>query len=83
MIVKVCVLSLAHDFKFWSGGADHAEAMTAEQISAVEDELDSIYPNGMNDYEINDIFWFEPDFLAQCNGFETWEEMMEFNNDEN
>jgi hypothetical protein len=72
-----------YDFCFWGGAVSHVSDMTHAQISAVEDELDSMYPDGMTEYDINDIFWFEPDFLAQCNGFDTWDEMMEFNNDEN
>lgn len=80
MIVKKEML-LAHDFKFWEGAATHVDAMTASQISAVEDELDSLYPDGMTATDINDIFWFEPDFLAICNGFTSWDEMIEFNNE--
>lgn len=82
MIVKTDMY-LAHDFKFWAGAVAHVDAMTTSQISAVEDELDSLYPDGMTAKDINDTFWFETDFLAECNGFDSWDEMMDFNNSEN
>ena len=78
MIVK-SEMSLARDFTFWAGAAPRFMAMTTPQVSAVEEVLEEMYPDGMTDTQINDVFWFEPDFLAECNGFESWEEMMYFN----
>lgn len=82
MIVKV-EMNLARDFQFWGSAAGYSfMSMTESQISEVEDVLDQLYPQGMCDMEINDTFAYDRDFLANCNGFDTWEEMMTFN-DEN
>lgn len=81
MIVKT-ETHLATDFVFWAGACYAFDNMTAAQISEVEDTLSELYPDGMTDMEINDTFWFERDFLANCNDFATWEEMMEFNSEE-
>lgn len=75
MIVKT-ELNLSRDFTFWDGAASRYMDMTDEQINNVEMVLEELYPDGMTDVEINDTFWFEVDFLANCNGFDSWDEMM-------
>ncbi len=80
MLVK-SEMHLASEFVFWAGACYAFENMTDAQISEVEETLTELYPDGMTDTEINDTFWFERDFLANCNGFDTWDEMMVFNSD--
>lgn len=56
------------DFSFWSGARDCADKLTDEQFEQVESELEDIYPDGMNDVQLNDMFWFEPDFVYELAG---------------
>lgn len=49
------------DFKFWSGAKETAERLTDEQFDAVENILEDLYPDGMTDTQINDLFWFDSD----------------------
>lgn len=46
------------DFGFWSGAKDTAEQLTDEQFDQVEEVLEDLYPDGVTDTELNDIFWF-------------------------
>lgn len=43
-------------FDFWSGAKSNAAMMTAEELDSVENELEAMYPEGMTDTEINDLF---------------------------
>lgn len=61
-------ISLA-DFKFWSGGADTAADLTTEQLESVENELEELYPEGMTDTELNDMFWFDRESIYQMAGY--------------
>ncbi len=61
------------DFEFWSGAVSRANQLTLEQLDQIEFELEELYPDGMTDTQVNDLFWFEEDFIAQCLGYEDWE----------
>lgn len=56
------------DFGFWSGARDTAEQLTDEQFDQVEGVLEDLYPDGMTDTELNDIFWFESNKVYEWAG---------------
>jgi hypothetical protein len=47
-----------------------------EQLDQIEGILEDIYPDGITNTQLNDLFWFEPDTLAEWLGFEDWEDLM-------
>lgn len=57
-----------HNFEFWSGAADRANMLTPSQLDAIEAELEQIYPDGMTETELNDLFWFDFDFVCSLIG---------------
>lgn len=61
------------NFEFWSGASYRAETLTCEELDQIEAILEELYPNGMSECDINDIFWFEEDWIAEMLGFEDWE----------
>lgn len=75
MIIKSDV-SLS-DFKFWSGAVDRTSKLTSDDFETIENVLTDMYPDGMTDTELNDFFWFEEDFIAECLGFDSWEDFLE------
>lgn len=56
------------DFAFWSGARDVADQLTDEQFDQVEAVLEDMYPEGMTETQLNDIFWFEPDSVYEWAG---------------
>lgn len=75
------------EFPFWSGAKERTDNLTIEQL----DRLDYLLPDAMgwnetdntpSDSEINDLFWFEEDFIAQLLGFESWEAIERHNDGE-
>ena len=75
------------NFDFWSGAKYTAETLTNEQL----ERLDTLLPDAMNwnetdnipsETEINDLFWFEDDFIAQLLGFDSWKDLERHNNGE-
>lgn len=66
--------SLRH-FEFWSGAKDRALELSMEELDRIESELESLYPDGMEDTQINDIFWFEEDWIAEMLDYECWEHL--------
>lgn len=70
------------DFEFWSGGEDTARVLTSEQMDEIETNLEELYPEGIEDTCLNDLFWFEDDTIAEWLGFDSFEALERFNNDE-
>lgn len=58
------------DFEFWSGAKSNAETLTDEQLDMVESILEDSFPDGMDETQINDIFWFDFDTIREWLGIE-------------
>ena len=69
--------SLAN-FEFWSGAKDTAERIWEEKgvagFDTIEQILEDMYPEGMDETEINDLFWFEPETIYEWLGMPTDEQ---------
>ena len=64
-------------FEFWSGAKDRVKYLTLEELDEIEVILEEIYPDGIDETTINDIFWFEEDTIAEWLGYNDFEELME------
>lgn len=58
------------NFEFWSGAISNAEEFTFEELDRIGEELEVENPDGMDETEINDLMWFEPEYLASLIGLE-------------
>ena len=56
------------NFEFWSGAISNAEEFTLEELDRIGEELEAENPDGMDETEINDLMWFEPEYLASLIG---------------
>lgn len=63
-------------FEFWSGAKDTVKYLTDEELDTIESMLEDLYPDGMEDTEINDLFWFEDDMIAEWLGYDDFEAIM-------
>ena len=70
------------DFDFWAGAVYHTNMLNVEDFDAIEDTLTELYPDGMTETEINDMFWFEEDFIKEAIGYKDEEEEEEEEEDE-
>ena len=64
-----------NEFEFWSGAVDTVEKLTPEELGIIEQILEEDYPEGMTEGELNDLFWFEDDVIAQWLGYEDFEDL--------
>ena len=78
--MKIITENSLNHFEFWSGGADRASVLTEEQMDQVEQALEMAFPDGINETYLNDLFWFEKDYIACLCGFDSFEDPEEFNN---
>jgi hypothetical protein len=64
------------EFNFWCGAIDTYSHLTYEDLKAIEEQLSDMYPDGITETEINDLFWFEQDEVARMLGYEDWEDLI-------
>ena len=65
-----------NNFEFWSGAKDTVKYLTSEELDQIETILEEIYPDGVDETTINDIFWFEDDAIAEWLGYNNFEEII-------
>lgn len=54
------------NFDFWSGAKNHS--FTYNELEEIQFQLEEIYTEGMDETQINDLFWFEEEFLCELIG---------------
>lgn len=66
------------DFKFWSGAETTAQRIWEEQGSEGFDQLEAIledlYPDGIDETDLNDLLWFDADTVYEWLGIDNEEE---------
>lgn len=63
------------DFEFWSGAKDTAERISDEgKWKELEELLEECYPEGISETKLNDLLWFEDDWIFEMLGISTEED---------
>lgn len=70
------------DFKPWGGAVATYDELTEEEFSWLLESLEDIHPEGISETELNDILWFETDFIAEYLGYSSWENLEEKHREE-
>ena len=61
--------SLAN-FEFWSGAKDRAVMLTIEELEQLGDLLEDCYPDGISATKVNDIMWFDFEWVCEMLGLD-------------
>ena len=59
------------NFKFWAGAKALAKKLTYTELQQITEQLEELYHEGMTETQINDLFWFEEDFICEMIGLKT------------
>ena len=62
--MKIVCVTLLEQFDFWDGAVANASLLTSDEFRQLEDILEELYPEGIEDVALNDLFWF--DFEDVC-----------------
>lgn len=63
--MKITTEQTLKNFEFWSGAKENANSLTYSQLDEVENILEDIYPDGLSETELNDLFWFDFDTIKE------------------
>jgi hypothetical protein len=55
-------------FEFWDGADDLAGKLTNSEFDQIEVELEQLYPEGITETGLNDLFWFEGEYICELIG---------------
>lgn len=76
--MKIYSETSIRDFKAWSGAIDTLErVINAGKADELEAVLEDLYPDGLDETELNDILWFDSDWVYEVCGMQTDEEIEE------
>ena len=71
------------DYKPWSGAVDTWDRIVDEdKVDALEQYLDECYPDGIDETELNDLLWFEPEYIFEILGISDEEDEEEEDDEE-
>ena len=66
------------NFEAWSGAVSTLERIKVEdKCEQLECILEDLYPDGMSDTQLNDLLWFEEDWVYEVLGIRTEEQIKE------
>lgn len=74
--MKIYKETSLQNFEFWSGARYRAKHLTIDDFNTIEGILEEHYPEGLDETTVNDIFWFEEDWIAELLGYENWEDLL-------
>lgn len=77
-----CEKSLS-EFEFWSGAKDRTKFLTSDDFDTIESIIEDLYPDGIDETKLNDLFWFEDDWIAELLGYDSWEALEEDRKEDN
>lgn len=63
--MKIYSIDTLQNFRSWSGASPVFYRMSTDEIEILENELECLYPDGLSETEINDILWFDTDWVLE------------------
>lgn len=64
-------------FEFWGGAKNNVNHLMYDEMGTIESILKVLYPEGMTETELNNLFWFGRDTIAEWLGYSDFETMIE------
>ena len=61
------------EFDGWSGGADTLKELTIEEMDILQDTIEEMYHEGLSETQLNDILWFEDEWIEEIIGRKLYE----------
>ena len=62
---------ITNKFQPWAGAIDTYETIIENNcLSAFEAMIEELYPNGIEETALNDLLWFESEFVFESLGIE-------------
>lgn len=64
------------DFNFWGAAKDNVKHLTKNDFITIELALEEMYPDGIEEIDLNDIFRFDMDEVAKILGYDDFDDLI-------
>ncbi len=64
-------------FEPWAGATYTMGRLTRRELDTLQEAIEEIYPEGLSEIKVNDILWFETDWIAELLGYDDWDTLEE------
>lgn len=61
-----------NDFKFWGSAKRTVFYLSNKELETIYEKLGEMFPNGLTSMQLNNLFWFEEDKIAQMLGYDNF-----------
>jgi len=75
--LRICKEIQLAKFEFWPEARERTDFLSSDVLNRIEQILEQLYPEGLNEDEINSIFWLEEGLIAEWLGYESFAQIME------
>lgn len=69
----------SNNINLWREGYKTTMWLTDREVDEVLEYLEELYPEGIDEIELNDFFTFNRDNIAEILGYASWDELIEEN----
>lgn len=73
--MKIYENLLLCDFNFWSAAKENVEYLSNDDFTVIESVLEEMYPDGIEETELNDLFRFDMDGVAEILGYDDFDDL--------
>lgn len=73
--MKIYYYNYLCDFNFWCGAEDNVKYLTKDDLTVIELELEEMYPDGIEETELNDLFRFDMDEVSKILGYDDFDDL--------
>ena len=73
--MKIYTIISLHDFKFWGGAEDNVKYLNIDDLTVIELWVEEMYPDGIEETMLNDLFRFDMDEVANILGYDDFDNL--------
>lgn len=73
--MKIYEILALSDFKFWGRAEDNVKYLNTDDLTVIELELEEIYPDGIEEMDLNDLFRFDMDEVSKILGYDDFDDL--------
>lgn len=63
------------DFNFWGDARENVKHLTEDDFTVIELELEEMYPDGIDEIDLNDLFRFDMDEISKILGYDDFDDL--------
>ena len=76
--MKIVSETTLKSFKAWAGAVDtQKKIISADKADEFDSMIEELYPDGLTDTQLNDILWFEEEWIYETLGIPTDDEELD------